>query len=127
MKEESKSARAPLLAALERVVDAALDHARQTTEGGKAIDDHQVHAERVSYLATELAAAKALAAYADAASDQGPGDPQANEAALIFAANVVARCRAQAATHLEAFGFKEAFLGDTLDSPEVRSAVRVGA
>jgi hypothetical protein len=60
MKERSQPEAGPLLSALERVVDAAVDNARKTTERGKTIDDHQVHCERVSYLATELRAAKAL-------------------------------------------------------------------
>ncbi len=117
----------PLLSALERVVDAALDNARKTTDQGKKIDEHQVHSERVSYLATELGAAKALAEYAAASRREGPADELGADAAVIFAAAAAARCRAQVATHLEAFGFKEAFLDDTLDSPDVRAAVRSGA
>ena len=127
MKERSQPEAGPLLSALERVVDAAVDNARKVTDRGKAIDDHQVHCERVSYLATELRAAKALTDYAAAAAREAIADPQIRETATIFAANVAARCRSQVATHLDAFGFKEAFLEDTLDSPEVRNLVRVGA
>ena len=117
MKDRPHSEATTLISALERVVDAALENARKTTDHGKAIDDHQVHAERVSYLATELRAAKALADYAAAVAGEGADDPLGAEAAGIFAANVAARCRAQVSTHLETFGFKEAFLDDTLDSP----------
>ena len=46
-------------------VDAALAAGRTRTGGGKGIDDHQVHAERLAYAATEVAAAEALATYAD--------------------------------------------------------------
>jgi (2S)-methylsuccinyl-CoA dehydrogenase len=127
MKDRSTAEAAPLISALERVVDAALDHARRETDGGKGIDEHQVHCERVSYLATELRAAKALVEYAETATQQGPGDPLASEAAGVFAANVAARCRAQVATHLDAFGFKEVFLDETLDSPQVRALIRDGA
>ncbi|MBI2964536.1 MAG: acyl-CoA dehydrogenase family protein [Deltaproteobacteria bacterium] len=125
MKDRSTAEAAPLISALERVVDAALDHARKETDGGKTIDEHQVHCERVSYLATELRAARALAAYAAACGEEG--DPLAGEAATIFAANVAARCRAQVATHLAAFGFQEAFLDDTLDAPDLRGRIRAGA
>lgn len=125
MKDRSTAEAAPLISTLERIVDAAIDHARKQTDGGKAIDEHQVHCERVSYLATELRAARALADYAAACG--ADGDPLAAETATIFAANVAARCRAQVATHLEAFGFKEAFLDDTLDSPDLRGRVRAGA
>jgi (2S)-methylsuccinyl-CoA dehydrogenase len=126
MKERSPET-GPLLSALERVVDAALDNARRTTDGGKGIDEHQVHAERVSYLATELRAARALSEYVEAAARDGSADEVGAEAAVIFAAGAAARCRAQVATHLDAFGFKEAFVDDTLDSPEVRAAVRAGS
>ncbi len=127
MKDRPHSEATTLISALERVVDAALENARKTTDHGKAIDDHQVHSERVSYLATELRAAKALADYAAAVAGEGADDPLGAEAAGIFAANVVARCRAQVSTHLETFGFKEAFLDDTLDSVEVRALVRAAA
>jgi (2S)-methylsuccinyl-CoA dehydrogenase len=127
MKDRSHPQTAPLLSALARVVDAALENARKLTDRGKTIDEHQVHCERVSYLATELAAAKALADYAAAAKQEGPGDPQADDASAIFSANVASRCRSHVATHLDAFGFKEAFLDDTLDAPEIRSLVRGGA
>jgi alkylation response protein AidB-like acyl-CoA dehydrogenase len=40
-------------------------------EGGKGIDDHQVHAERLAYLSTEVEAARALLTYVQAASEQG--------------------------------------------------------
>jgi (2S)-methylsuccinyl-CoA dehydrogenase len=127
MKERSQPEAGPLLSALERVVDAAVENARKITDRGKGIDEHQVHCERVSYLATELRAAKALGDYAAAAAREGAADPQANETAAIFTANTAARCRTQVATHLDAFGFKEAFLDDTLDSPEVRGLIRNGA
>ena len=127
MKERSQPEAGPLLSALERVVDAAVENARKITDRGKGIDEHQVHCERVSYLATELRAAKALGDYAAAAAREGAADPQANETAAIFTANAAARCRTQVATHLDAFGFKEAFLDDTLDSPEVRGLIRNGA
>ncbi len=124
MKEQSHGELEPLYSGLGRVVDAALEHARKTTDQGKGIDEHQVHCERVSYLATELHAARALAAYAEAA---GGEDPLAAEMAAAFVADVAARCRSQVATHLEAFGFKEPFLDDTLDAPEVRALIRAGA
>ncbi len=126
MKDRPDRETASLISALERVVDAALEHTAKKTERGKTIDDHQVHCERVSYLATELRAAKALAEYAAAAGAE-EADPLAADASAIFTANAAARCRAQVATHLEAFGFKEAFLDDTLDTAEAREAMRSGA
>jgi alkylation response protein AidB-like acyl-CoA dehydrogenase len=57
--------------ALQKVRDEALHHGRTVTEKGKGIDDHQVHAERLAYLATEVEAARALLTYAQAAQGQG--------------------------------------------------------
>ncbi|MGH7858447.1 MAG: acyl-CoA dehydrogenase family protein, partial [Candidatus Binatia bacterium] len=116
---------APLLAALERVSETALDHARRLTDGGKRIDDFQVHCERVAYLATELHAVRALADYASAAGKDG--DPLAPETATIFAAEVAARARHLVSSHLEDFGFDEKLLAATLDAPDVRRLVRAGA
>ncbi len=127
MKPRSQSELTLLYSALERVMDAALQNARKLTEDGKGIDEHQVHCERVSYLATELHAARALADYAVAANADGPGDPLAPEMAAIFASEVATRFRAQVESHLDEFGFKEAFVDDTLNSPEVRALVRTGA
>ncbi|MGH6799474.1 MAG: hypothetical protein ACREDI_13960, partial [Roseiarcus sp.] len=42
-----------LTAAAQGVLDRALAHAKAVTNGGKAIDEHQVHAERIAYAATE--------------------------------------------------------------------------
>ena len=50
--------------ALQRMRDEALHHGRRITDNGKGIDDHQVHTERLAYLATEVEAARALSAYA---------------------------------------------------------------
>ena len=52
-----------ILAAARAVIDEALAAARRLTrDGGKGIDEHQVHAERVAYAATEVRAAEVLAA-----------------------------------------------------------------
>jgi alkylation response protein AidB-like acyl-CoA dehydrogenase len=45
-----------ILAAARAALDTALEVGRRTMEGGKAIDEHQVHAERLAYAATEVAA-----------------------------------------------------------------------
>ncbi|MGH7822912.1 MAG: acyl-CoA dehydrogenase family protein, partial [Candidatus Binatia bacterium] len=110
--------------ALERVVEAVLRNARALTDGGKRIDDFQVHSERVAYLATELQAVRALAEYAGAA---GKEDALGAEMATIFASEVAARARHLVATHLGDFGLDEKLLGETLDAPEVRQRIRAGA
>lgn len=114
--------------ALQRVRDAALDHGRTSTGNGKGIDEHQVHAERLAYLATEVEAARASLEYARTAGANG-GDDTGHHAglALGFAAEVGQRVSAHVDTHLEDFGFAESVLDDTLGRPEVKAAIRDGA
>ena len=50
-----------ILPPLRAVMDSALEHGRRLTDGGRAIDDHQVHAERLAYAATEVKAAESRA------------------------------------------------------------------
>jgi (2S)-methylsuccinyl-CoA dehydrogenase len=111
--------------ALQKVRDEALHQGRALTEKGKGIDDHQVHAERLAYLATEVEAARALLTYAQAA--QGHGDTEIGEMALGFAAEVGQKLLGQADIHLTDFGFAEAFLADTLGGADVKAALRAGA
>jgi (2S)-methylsuccinyl-CoA dehydrogenase len=111
--------------ALQKVQDEALHQGRRITDGGKAIDDHQVHAERLAYLATEAEAARALLGYAQGAQEQGETD--ASEMALGFAAEVGQRILGQVDTHLTDFGFPESLLADTLGRTDVKAAIRVGA
>ena len=111
--------------ALQQVRDEALHHGRSLTANGKAIDEHQVHAERLAYLATEVEAARALLNYATAATRAG--DTGIDDKALGFAAEVGHKLLATADVHLADFGFSEAFVADTLGSSEVKAAIRSGA
>ena len=114
--------------ALQKVRDEALHHGRTLTGNGKGIDDHQVHSERLAYLATEVEAARSSLHYAQAAKDNG-GDDNGQHAsmALGFAAEVGQKLVGQVSTHIEDFGFEESFLNDTLGSSEVKAAIRDGA
>ena len=111
--------------ALQQVRDEALHHGRSLTANGKAIDEHQVHAERLAYLATEVEAARALLSYATAATQAG--DTGIDDKALGFAAEVGHKLLATADVHLADFGFSEAFVADTLGRSEVKAAIRSGA
>src|SRR5262245_58713897 len=111
--------------ALQKVRDEALHQGRTVTEKGKGIDDHQVHAERLAYLATEVEAARALLTYAQAA--QGQGEAEAGEMAWGFAADVGHKLLGQADIHLIDFGFTEDFLTSKLGRVEVKTAIRAGA
>src|SRR2546430_4198757 len=84
-----------IIPAVRAVLDAALAAGRRTTDGGKAIDEHQVHAERLAYAATEAAAAEALATYArERACDGGIG-----RVAGPFSGEVASRAAAPVAGH----------------------------
>ena len=114
--------------ALQQVCDAALERGRTLTGNGKGIDEHQVHAERLAYLATEVEAARASLEYARTAGANG-GDDTGHHAglALSFAAEIGQRAAALVDTHLEDFGFAESVLDDMLGRPEVKAAIRDGA
>src|SRR5688572_18562992 len=100
-------------------LDAALVAGRRLTDGGKSIDDHQVHAERLAYAATEVAAAEALAAYA-----AGAGDATTDAMAAGFAAEVADRLRGRIEGHREDFGVSDAVLAKSVGDAEVQTAVR---
>ncbi len=63
-----------LLEAAQRLLGPALDSARKITEGGRAIDDHQVLTERIAYAATEERAARELYDFNVALREEGRGD-----------------------------------------------------
>lgn len=108
---------------IRRVVDASLEAGRRLTDGGRAIDEHQPHTERLAYLATEALAVDAIVDYAERANGH---DPLAQESAAVFTAMVGSRVRAEAEKRRDAFGVEPALLDDTIDSPEFRGFVRCG-
>jgi (2S)-methylsuccinyl-CoA dehydrogenase len=113
-----------IIDAARATLDAALRAGRETTQGGKAIDEHQVHAERLAYAATEVAAADALAAYARERREAGAGDAVLDTMAAAFAAEVADRLWARVDAHRDDFGVPDAVLAKGLAAPEVRAAVR---
>jgi (2S)-methylsuccinyl-CoA dehydrogenase len=113
-----------IVRATRAVVDEAIAAAKKVTQDGKGIDDHQVHAERVAYAATEVAAAEALAAYAREQKDAGRGDPTTEAMASVFAAEIAAKLSATIEAHEDDFGIAPSVLEKTLRSSEVRAAIR---
>ncbi|MGH7893511.1 MAG: acyl-CoA dehydrogenase family protein [Candidatus Binatia bacterium] len=113
-----------LLSAARAVIDEAIGAARKVTQDGKGIDDHQVHAERVAYAATEVAAAEALAAYAKDRRAAGQGDDTTDLVAAAFAGEIAAKLGATIEAHEDDFGVSPSVLDKTLRSGEVRSAIR---
>jgi (2S)-methylsuccinyl-CoA dehydrogenase len=121
---DTSCARASLLEALDATVREAVAKASAATNGGRDIDAHQPHAERVAYLATEVEAAKHLGAYATELRAEGHASPQIDDMALMFAAEIAVKARAQLDAHLDEFGLTQEFLDRTLGTPAVRSAIR---
>jgi len=109
-----------IIPAVRAVLDEALAAGRRTTDGAQAIDEHQVHAERLAYAATEAAAAEALAAYARGRA----GDETIGRMAAAFAGEVASRLGAEIEAHRDDFGVSGETLARTLGAPEVRAAVR---
>ncbi len=112
-----------LVATSDDVVREGLEVASRLTEGGKGIDEHQVHCERLAYAATEVAAARDLLAYARSVP-AGDRDPSVDAMAGVFAAEVAQRLASQIDAHIDDYGISDERLNATLGSSEVRSLVR---
>lgn len=115
-----------LVATADTVVREALEVASRRTDGGKGIDDEQVHCERLAYAATEVAAAKDLLAYARAvpAADR---DATIEAMAGVFAAEVTQKLAGQVDAHLAEFGVAADRLNATLGSDQTKDLIRTGA
>ena len=113
-----------LVSAAQEVVDAALKHAATITNGGADIDDHQVHTERVTYLATQVRAARELTNTAERLTAAGKADDLLTQEALIYAAEAAHTVGATIDAHADDFG-----VGGTVDrlhAADVRAAIRSG-
>ena len=122
------------LSAVKKIVDAtdavvreALSVAARRTDGGKGIDDEQVHCERLAYAATEVAAARDFLAYAESAAAAGQRDSAVDAMAALFAAEVGQRLSAQVDAHPEAFGVSDERLNATLGGADLKRAMRTAA
>jgi len=113
-----------LVDASKRVIDAAVVRAAIVTDGGAAIDDHQVHVERVAYLATQVRAARELVAYAERLREFRTRDEHAETAALVYTAEATHALRSAIEAAWDDFGVDEAVR--ELETPELRVAVRSG-
>jgi (2S)-methylsuccinyl-CoA dehydrogenase len=114
-----------LVDAAQGVVDAALRHGAEVTEGGARIDDHQVHVERLAYLATQVRAAHDLVAYAERLAEGGRPDAAQERMALVYAAEVAHGLRSQIEAAWDDFGVADADVA-ALHEPEMREAIRRG-
>ncbi|MFQ5668353.1 MAG: acyl-CoA dehydrogenase family protein [Candidatus Binatia bacterium] len=115
-----------LVAATERVVREALDAARESTDAGKGIDAAQVQCERIAYAATEVAAAKHLVAYAQAAAAHGHGGTVVEDMAGVFAAEVAQGVRRRLEPHVDEYGLRPTLLDETLGTTANKAQIRAG-
>jgi (2S)-methylsuccinyl-CoA dehydrogenase len=118
------SARVLADAASEMMVP-VVDAGARLTAGGRLIDDHQVHSERVAQHSTEVRAAHELVAYAERRAAAGQRDTLAEGQAFAFAAEVVHKLRAAVELSPQAFGLDDA-QRTRLDDPSLRALVRAG-
>jgi (2S)-methylsuccinyl-CoA dehydrogenase len=113
----------PLLAAAEKLVDAALARARAITRAGEAIDDHQVLSERVAYAATEARAARELVAWTGRVAEEGRADAWLEAICGAAVAELAASVRDRLDPALDDLGLSEADV-ETAYGADVRSHLR---
>ena len=109
----------------QRVVDAALRHHAVVTSGGRGIDEHQVHTERVAYLSTQVRAARELVAYTERMAERGAPDAIIESMALVYAAEAAHALRSSIEAAWLDYGLDEAHEA-MLTSADFREAVRAG-
>ena len=114
-----------LVDATQRVVDAAVQRASAVTDRGAKIDDHQVHTERIAYLATQVRAAQDLTAYVERLQAAGTPDALQERMAHVYAAEVTHALRSQVEAAWDDFGLSEADIAP-LHTSDVRTLVRAG-
>src|SRR2546426_11326691 len=73
--------------------ESAVAAASRLTEGGRLIDEHQVHSERIAQLATEARAAEELLSYARNQAEAGEAGPLSDNTGLARWAEGIARAR----------------------------------
>ena len=109
----------------QRAVDGSLRGLAAVTEGGRGIDDHQVHTERVAYLATQVRAAHELVAYTERLAAAGKPDERVESMALVYAAEATQALRSAVDAAWDDFALDESHHA-ALHAAEVTAGVRAG-
>lgn len=114
-----------IVAALGDISKRSVEAAAESTGRGRGIDDHQVHTERVAYMATEVDATRALADYARAAAAAGADDAElyASQAGA-YAAEVATRVHGQVRAFAPDFGLAADEPDATLGDPGITALIR---
>ncbi len=112
-----------LLAAGEQLFDGALARAREITENGRAIDDHQVLTERIAYAATEIRAAREVLAYAERVREEGRSTDALERLCAVAAAELVDSLRARLSASVDDLGIGDDAI-ETAFPVELRKLLR---
>jgi len=112
-----------LVAASERLIELAVERAREITDSGKRIDDHQVLAERVAYAATEGRAAREVIEFADSTRAAGRSDESLERTWVAAVADLTESLRNRLAHAIDDLGLGEAAL-DAAFPVETRALLR---
>jgi len=107
-----------LLDAADSLLAGAVEKARELTEGGARIDDHQVTTERVAYAATEARAAREVLEAVSAARAEGTSSETFELSAVLAVGDLVASLRDRLAPAVDDLGLGDeaveaAFPADT--------------
>jgi (2S)-methylsuccinyl-CoA dehydrogenase len=112
-----------LLEGAEQLVERALARAREITNDGKGIDDHQILTERVAYAATEARAARELFDFTVALRAEGRNSPERQRLCGASVADLVFDLRSRLEPALDDLGLGESALEEALPA-EARTALR---
>ncbi len=112
-----------LLAAGEQLFEKALASAKEITENGRTIDDHQVLTERIAYAATEVRAAREVLDYADAVVAEGRSTEALERLWATSAAELVASLRDRLEPAVDELGIGDDALEQAFPA-EVRKLLR---
>jgi (2S)-methylsuccinyl-CoA dehydrogenase len=112
-----------LLGAATDLLEEAVSAAKQLTDGGKKIDDHQVITEAVAYAATEAVAAQEALASIDAVVAEGRGTPHLERLAVGGVGDLVAGLYARLSRVADSLGIGDAAVEKAFPA-DVRSLLR---
>ncbi len=112
-----------LLAAGQALFDTALARAKEITEDGAAIDDHQVLTERIAYAATEIRAAKEVLDYADSVVAEGRSTDALERLWSTSASELVASVRDRIAPAVDELGIGDEALEESFPA-DIRKLLR---
>lgn len=124
-KTEALPAARRLCEAAQQTAETAIASASKRMDGGRAIDEHQVHAERIAQIATEARAAAELTAYAEGQAAKGKPDALVEDQALAFVAEAVHKARSSILANADDYALDDETLS-TLNSDEVTALIRAG-